>query len=270
MRKNVLCVLLSVLCMTVGALGEGAYEDIGALYQHWCMTEWPAWVCSVSSTDGSGDRLTVVVESQEAAEKLAAMIEDDGTLTVIVSVGGYTDSQLRQVQEEIAAEHMKTPGESPVVGIEVGWTQINGQVTGFGESGRESRVVVDVLTDYVDEYRELFRDRYGDMVYVEATDGVFLTTRDLVKDAGVREQLGIERNRAPVWYLCGLGAMLCVAVVLMLLRNRPVAATQIVNGEMAADYRNLTAQQVEALVTAHTQTPDEQVHRKILKQVEKE
>ena len=39
MRKNVLCVLLSVLCMTVGALGEGAYEDIGALYQHWCMTE---------------------------------------------------------------------------------------------------------------------------------------------------------------------------------------------------------------------------------------
>lgn len=269
MRKNVLCVLLSILCMTFGALAGGTYADIGVLYQHWCVTEWPAWVCSVSSTDGSSDRLTVVVESQEAAEELAAMIEDDGTLTVIVSADGYTDSQLRQVQGEIAAEHMKTPGESPVVGIGVGWTQINGQVTGFGESGRESRVVVDVLTDYVDEYRELFRERYGDMVYVEATDGVFLTTGDLTQDTGMQEQLGIERKDAPAWYLWGLGAMLCGAAALMVLQNRPVSAAQTVGGETAADCRHLTAQQVEALVAAHTQTPDEQVHRKILKKVEK-
>ncbi len=39
----------------------------------------------------------------------------------------------------------------------VGWAAIDGQVAGFGESGKESRVVVSVLAEYVDEHRELFQ-----------------------------------------------------------------------------------------------------------------
>ena len=166
----VFCVLLSAVCMSGGALAAGTYANIDVLYQHWAVTTMPEWVCSVTSSNDTLGELTVVVNSQTAAEKLAAMVEDESTMTVIVSADAYTHEQLMQVQEEIVAKYMmNASGESSVVTIGVGWASIDGEVTGFGESGRESRVVVGVLEKDADEYREIFNRQYGDMVYVEVS-----------------------------------------------------------------------------------------------------
>lgn len=268
MKKKLLCalcVLLSILCMTSAALAAETYSDIAELYQHWSMTEWPAWVCSVSSTDGSAERLTVVVVSSQAAEELSAMLADDSTLTVVVSDGGYTDSQLRKVQEEIVDKYMTAGG--PVVSIGVGWTTIDGKVTGFGESGHESRVVVGVLEEHVEEYRALLEQQYGEMVYVETGGVITLTGGGAAGDAAsFREELGMKTPSPYVWYLLGLAALLCAAA--FLLQRRHAFAVRQVNGQVIQASKPLTAHQVEAAVAESTEEPAPGTFEKVLEKLE--
>ena len=224
MRKRFLtcvCALLSVICLSVSVLAAEIYADIDALYQHWSMTEMPEWVCSVTSTDGTMGRLTVMVNSQTAAEQLAAMVEDESTMTVIVSADAFTHAELMKVQEEIVDKYMMNAAvTSPVVTVGVGWASIDGVVTGFGESGRESRVVVGVLEKYAEEYRETFRKQYGDMVYVEVSGEVVLTGSALGTAEDAVGAVEMKRATAPVLWLGGAALLLIVGAAAFLLLKR--------------------------------------------------
>ena len=221
MRKHFLgsvCALLSVVCLTVGALAAETYANIDELYQHWSVTAMPEWVCSVTSTDGTMGRLTVMVNSQDAAEQLAAMVEEESTMTVMVSTDAYTYAQLMQVQDEIVDKYMmNASGEPAIVSAGVGWASIDGVVTGFGESGRESRVVVGVLEKHADEYRELFRKQYGDMVYVEVSGEIVLTDSTLGAADAVLEVVPVQKTSAPMLYFGGMMVVLCAAAAGFLL-----------------------------------------------------
>ena len=224
MRKRFLacvCALLSAVCLTVSALAAEIYADIEALYQHWSVTTMPEWVCSVTSTDGTLGRLTVTVNSQAAVEQLAAMVEDESTMTVIVSADAYTHAELMKVKEEIVDKYMmNAAATSPIVSVGVGWASIDGVVTGFGESGRESRVVVGVLEQYAEEYREIFRKQYGDMVYVKASGEVGVTGSALGVVEDAVGSVAIERIGAPALYIGGAALLLIAAAVFLVLRKR--------------------------------------------------
>lgn len=73
---------------------------------------------------------------------------------------------LTQIHAEIC-EEMKAP-RSLIFGVGIGWATIDGKVTGFGPSGKESRVVVEVDSTVYDSYAEKWSRLYGDMVYVES------------------------------------------------------------------------------------------------------
>ena len=171
MKRIYIIILSLIICfsLTSAVSADEVYADIAALWnENWCMGSMPAWVCSVSSTDGSMEHMTVVINSAEAEQELLSMIADPSTLTVIVSETAYTERELLQVQQEIVDTYMVGP--DPVVhGCGVGWATIDGEVTGFGESGKENRVVVMVLPEYADEYSAMLREQYGDMVYVEGS-----------------------------------------------------------------------------------------------------
>lgn len=204
MRRVALCILLLGCLLLTAAATEVRYADIAELYQEvWGMGEMPDWVCSVCSTDGSVENMTVIVKSQEAAEELAAMLEDTATLTVLVSENGYTDAELQQVQEEIVRDYMSVE-DSQVYGCGIGWTTINGETTGFGESGLEARVVVDVDAARLEEYTALFAEKYGDRVYVEGSDGIVLT----------EETASVDEERP--WWILGAAAVLVVAAGILL------------------------------------------------------
>lgn len=168
--KRLICLLLVLAVLTVPVLGA----EFGTIYDLWnaWSTEGttPDWVCGVSSTDGSVDHLTVIVSSAEAEAQLRAMVEDASTLTVIVSETAYSTNALQKIQKEIVAEYMQGDN-SPVAGVGVGWTTVDGEVTGFGESGRESRVVVEVLDAYAQTVGAEIKARYADAVYVETVGG---------------------------------------------------------------------------------------------------
>jgi len=198
-----LCVLICVLCLICGALAAQTYSNMMELYQHWETTQTPDWVCSVVSADGTSERLAVVVSSQAAADELAAMVEDASSLDIIVADGSYGYNELLRVQDEISREHMGADGKGPVVSIATGLADIDGQIVGFGESGKELRVVVGILPEYVEEYRNRFQKEYGDMVYVEVSEGASFRADVAISKTPLQRYAG---------YILG-GAVLCLGVL---------------------------------------------------------
>ena len=214
---RILCALIGALCLTCAALAAETYPTVDDLYQHWCVTEMPDWVCSVSSTDGSMENLTVVVNSQAGADELASMVEDPSGMDVILSEGSYSHNELMAAQEAITEKYMAPDG--PVVSIGTGWAVIDGEVTGFGESGRESRVVVGIPEEYAEEYGKLLEKQYGDMVYVERSEGA-VTYETSMQEA--------TATSAPVSFLPWVcfGALLLGATAALLKMRKKLSAAK--------------------------------------------
>ena len=177
----------------------------------------PDWVCSVVSADGSSERLAVVVNSNAAAENLTVMVEDASSVEIIVADGSYGYNELLRVQEAIAGEYMGVNGKGGVVHIATGLALVDGKVVGFGESGKELRVIVGVQPQYADEFRNRFQKQYGDMVYVEVAE-------DVVRMDAVLEPPVTHQYRG---YVIGVLALLAsTAAVFLLIRRRNSAAAK--------------------------------------------
>ena len=203
--------------LSIAATAAETYPSMAELYQHWCATQMPGWVCSVVSADGSSERLAVVVNSNAAAENLTVMVEDASSVEIIVADGSYGYNELLQVQETIAGEYMGTNGKGGVVRIATGLALVDGKVVGFGESGKELRVIVGVQPQYADEFRNRFQKQYGDMVYVEVAE-------DVVRMDAVLEPPVTHQYRG---YVIGVLALLAsAAAVFLLIRRRNSAAAK--------------------------------------------
>lgn len=208
---------ISVFLLSIAAAAAETYPSMAELYQHWCATQMPDWVCSVVSADGSSERLAVVVNSNAAAENLTVMVEDASSVEIIVADGSYGYNELLQVQETIAGEYMGTNGKGGVVSIATGLALVDGKVVGFGESGKELRVIVGVQPQYADEFRNRFQKQYGDMVYVEVAE-------DVVRMDAVLEPPVTHQYRG---YVIGVLALLAsAAAVFLLIRRRNSAAAK--------------------------------------------
>jgi len=104
----------------------------------------------------------VVDPTPERIEELRAVFGED----VLITSSRYSHSELYRVREEIEA--LMAEPDSQIYGLGVGWSSNEDGVFGFGESGRESRVVAMVDESMVDHYSAEFSGLYGDMVVVEA------------------------------------------------------------------------------------------------------
>lgn len=149
------------------------FENVGEMLEYWETLDCePEWVSSISSTNGGSGITVLLVEGYEdRAIELRSMLRDDGGLTVETG-GKYSDLELKRINTEIADNYMPpSDGEPAIASCGVGWHTLDGQLVGFGESGRECRVVAEVLREHADEYRALFEQLYGDKVVVEEVDG---------------------------------------------------------------------------------------------------
>ena len=210
-------VLISVFLLSIAAAAAETYQSMTDLYQHWSATQMPDWVCSVVSADGSGERLAVVVNSDAAVEALTAMVEDTSSIEIIVADGSYGYNELLRVQEAIAGEYMGANGKDGVVHIATGLALIDGKVVGFGESGKELRVIVGVQPKYADEFRSRFQKQYGDMVYVEIAGDVVLM------DTALEPPLILQYRG----YIIGILVLLTsTAAMFLLIRRRNSAAAK--------------------------------------------
>ena len=155
-------ILILMLPNTFTALASGEFQNVQALFQHWEENGYPDYVSSVYSTDGS-EKLTILLLDREKEDVVRNMLIDESGVSF--GTGSISQETLLKVHEEILNEYiLKDP---MVYAAGIGWTSIDGELTGFGESKRESRVIVYVDKNYMDEYKNKFRERYGDVVYVD-------------------------------------------------------------------------------------------------------
>lgn len=211
--KKIICVIcvLLLLAMPVQA---AEYDSVTSLWNDWSMNGAPDWFCSASSTDGTSEHMTFIVNSPEAETELLSMLPEDAALAVIVSTEAYSQAELLRIQEEITNTYM-TDAQPPVAGVGIGWTTVDGEVTGFGESGREDRVVVSVLADQMDTVGAEIQAAYGEAVYLEAVDGY--ATPTAAEEAAAAEETAKDPTTIILW------AAIAVMIVILLstLAKRP-------------------------------------------------
>ena len=105
---------------------------------------------------------------------ILTLIPASATLASDTYTPKYSDDELYKVYNELLDVYMNDASDEAnafiVTGIGVGGAVIDGQTTGFGESGLEKRVVVTVRYQYYEEYKKLLEEKYGDIVYVEYSE----------------------------------------------------------------------------------------------------
>ncbi len=173
--RRLICALFALcLCLSLGMSAMAApYADISALFQHWEQFGYPEDVAGVYSTDGSAEHLTVQLIGDEDGSREAeirAMLDDDSKVSF--EAGSYSHQHLLQVHQEITDGYMLEG--SGIYACGIGWG-IDG---GFGESGKESRVVVTVDEARLEEYTAALSDLYGDAVVLEAGGQPVLTMEE--------------------------------------------------------------------------------------------
>ena len=210
MKKRLFITALMLWAYFAGltAYGADTYNNVFDWYNQ-NYDKMPEWVSSVVNTDGKADRLTIIVNSESGREELLSLIEDESTLTLIVNKDSYSEAELKSIHGEIVEEYFqKNKGELVSVGI--GWATIEGVVTGFGESGKETRVIVGVLEPYTEEYRTIFAEKYGDAVYVMPE-----TQPAIDLEVAIPETEEPQDEAFPVPIMAGAAAViLCVAALI--------------------------------------------------------
>lgn len=128
------------------------------LVAQWAETRYPDDVGNIYTDQG---KLVIgLVDGSEARqEELRAMVSDPGSLAFDEAAYPYND--LLAVKEEISRELSSDEG---LYSVGVGWTSAEG--TGFGPSGKDSRVVVSAEAGKLAYYQTLYEERYGGMVVV--------------------------------------------------------------------------------------------------------
>ncbi|MGI6168730.1 MAG: hypothetical protein ACOYI4_03300 [Christensenellales bacterium] len=233
----------------------GKYANIGDLFQHWETDGYPDYVGGVYSTDGSEGKLTVLLVGDDGskAEEIRGLLVDDSGVSF--GAASFSYNAMLAAIDEIAADYMGK--EEPVYSVGIGWTS---EAAGFGESGKEFRVVVSVDASVLADYTDRLHQRYGDMVVVETGGPVSLES----------DAVAISYQNGWLLPLLVTVAVVVGAGILIFNRTRWAAARQAADGTVVAQAAPVSRRETIEAVRDSETAPGEQVFSSILSRVEKE
>ena len=243
-----------------------------ALFAKWEKSGYPDDIGGVYyDSDYGMFGFLLVSPTHERMDELRGMLSDE----VIFMPSEFSYNELRLAQEEI--DSIMGVG-SGIYSTGVGWISTDGRVHGFGESGKEFRLVVGVDESVFDHYSAGFAELYGDRVIVEASgpaqDGAMTAGLEggMTEDSADAGASGIITPIVPVdisvaltssafyvspsnasdngiWLWAVIGVGLVGAMLLMLRhRSRPAPAMQIANGRVVdADLSISKKQAIDAV-----------------------
>lgn len=257
-----LFLIIAMLSFSSTALATAGAADVSDLYNYWETNGYPDDVGGVYYDNATGDLVITLVGADEARRaEIVAMVEDNAGLSLGESQYAYND--LLAVHKEIEVE---MPGSNNgIYSVGIGWWSIDGEVVGFGQSGKEFRVIVSVDESRLAEYQQTYEARYGDMVYVEASEA---PVNEMLSSTSIREAAGASNN---VWVLPGTVAAVILAGFSALLyqRRRSAAAMETVNGTTVTSIQRLSREEVVQAVKESAVPPSEAVHTKLMEQIDK-
>jgi len=262
---------------------EGYPDDIGGVYYD-------------SQADMYG--ILVVDPSPQRMAELRELFGDG----VIITPCRFSYNELMMVKDEIV-EKMGSSPNSGIYGVGLGWTSTGGRVHGFGESGKEFRVMIHVDESVFDHYSDGFVSRYGERVIVEVGHLVITEEMDdgMVMDGGrVMEggramggggdSLAIGADIVPIeisgvfsggigaggstffgdsyWLWLVIGIALLGTLLLVRQRLRQAPAMQTANGGIVTANAALTDKQVVAAVKNSEAAPGDELFKTIMQRID--
>lgn len=233
-----------------------ARNAFDALFQDWEMNGYPDDVGNVYYDDATGNIVITLVNGTEARrqEILAMAGNAEG---IGFGESKYSYNRMLAVQQEIQADMAGAADKVHSVGV--GWgSDADGNVAGFGESGKEARVVVTVAESALDEYRGAYEAKYGDMVYVVSGTAPVL----------LEEDAGASRNP---WLLPAAITLFVLAAltVLFVNRSRLVPAMRASDGTTVTSAQRLSRKEVVKAVEESAVSPSEGVREKLMNEIDK-
>lgn len=252
----ILMILACVLSAPVAAYAaneEGEYSDIEELYQYWEMNGYPDYAGGVFSDSDSIGHLTVLLVNDDGtiADQIRDSLVDDSGVSFGKAEFSY--NALKEASEDISANYMGS--DEKIYSVGVGWTSADGVVTGFGESGKEFRVVVTVDESVLTEYEDKFHELYGDMVVVEA-GGPFMPVEDA--------------SAGNVWLLPLMIFIIMIAGAGILFnRSRLIPAMQTTKGTVVAQSAPVSRKETITAVKNSEIAPSDKVFDSILRKIDK-
>lgn len=214
---SILIALALALCLAGAAVAaetapDELRADAEALFQDWEMNGYPDDVGGVYCDQDTGGLVILLVNGTDARRQELLALAGNPAAGLAFGESKYSYNQMRAVQDEIAARM----GDGDIHSVAVGWTSANGQVTGFGDSGKEFRVVVSVDESAYDQYAAAWQAQYGDMIYVETGEAPVLLD---------------DARGANDWLLpAAVVFLLAAAVAVLVRRNARTAAAQTAGG----------------------------------------
>lgn len=226
-------------------------EDDGTIdwrYQYWSITEnYPENIAFVRiNTDQITWEIGLVENTLEARQEILNHVPNSAEKIDFLDAA-YSMNELNRIQEEITEEYFMS-GDHPL----------------YSSGVRSDKIVVIVDPEHLEEYAELFNERYGDMVQVEP-GAPFETTEDSL----LYENTSYESD---TFWISGVVLLGMAAVIALFIWQRiePVNKKQTNTGHVMDDTESLSNSEVKELIKQTEYEPDEKVYRALLEKIKKE
>ena len=237
------------------SLDSDKYENIVALYEHWETNGYPDNVGFVFSTDGSTNNLTVLLVGDDgtAENQIRSMLISDSGLSF--GSAKYSYNELMAIAAEISSDYLEK--NKLFYGLGVGWGGVGDGPPGFGDSGKEPRVYIELDKSIFAEYTKKFEKLYGDKVVVFESGAP-------VEEAGAK-----DKNANLSWLLIPIVLLLGTGIVFAL-RTKLVPAMQTATGSVVTKTASVSKKQTIEAVKNSEVSPGAEVFDSILCKIDKE
>ncbi|MBE6540898.1 MAG: hypothetical protein E7672_00400 [Ruminococcaceae bacterium] len=242
-------ILVSISVIPVCA-SDGAFNTAHDLFVYWEENDaYPDYVCGVWSNDGGIYDLTISVLDNEVGEtgkrEILDLIKDDDSVSF--EYGKYSRNYLIRVQNEEISQYFKK-------GVGLAWVGFidtkNGLTLGILEEKKDDPATL--------EWIEEMKKEFGDIFYIEYTDGyvktlalddsyIFLPSVD---DISLNLRYDVEKPKFEVdaFFIAMLGAAVILAGGILALMYRRSVVLSTNTGRAVTAVSRLSNKEIEKLI----------------------
>lgn len=249
---------------------DDGMADLEELFNNWEMNGYPDYIGHVIY-DNSVNKYAIGLVGASEADKNEIISKLSNPEIINFETATYSYNELLSVQNEIAGDSKEIEG---IHSVGTGWTTINNEVTGFGKSGHEFRIVVSVDESIFDEYVEKYHAEYGDMVHLEVGSEI-VPVEDNIGIAGdgvdnlQTTNDGQSKSKMSLYLTIFAISMFVVVGGFIINRNGLSLVKQSATGEDVTESRPLGKNEVIAAVKESEVKPRDSLYKDILDKIKK-
>ena len=245
---------ISVTAFAANDSPDEQFSNIADLVQYWEEIGYPDYVGNVYSTDGSTENITILLVNDDgtAESQIRSMLVDASGVSF--GEAQYSYNSLLAINNEIVQKYMID--EQKVNSVSVGWTSIDGKVTGFGKNGKEARVVITVEENVLAEFTDEFKQLYGELVIVESGGAIILD-----------EKISSPVDNTWQWILVLSIVLLIGASILYFNRTRLLPAYQTISGTTVTQSTSASKKETIDAIKKNVSSPSDAVYSSIISKI---